>query len=168
MNRSALRGLLSLAALLWISSVSWAQRPAPDPSFFATKVYPVLEAAHCRLCHATDGVASGTRIHFPDKGAGQEQIEIFGLSLAPVVDRANPSNSLLFVKPTNRIKHTGGERIKPGSDEEKILNQWIQYLASASDTLLAAERRRLSQSGGATQPAHEVRRLTHSQYDNTV
>jgi hypothetical protein len=168
MNRSALRGLLSLAALLWISSVSWAQRPATDPSFFATKVYPVLEAAHCRLCHATDGVASGTRIHFPDKGASQEQIEIFGLSLAPVVDRANPSNSLLFVKPTNRIKHTGGERVKPGSDEEKILSQWIQYLASTSDETLGAERRRLTESSGSNKQAHLIRRLTHSQYDNTV
>jgi hypothetical protein len=160
--------LLALTGLVCMWSAAWAQSPATDPGFFATKLYPVLEAANCRLCHATDGVASGTRLHFPDKGASQEQIEIFGLSLARVVDRANPSNSLLFVKPTNRIKHTGGERIKPGSSEEKVLSQWIQYLASASDASLAAERRRLGESAESGKPEHLVRRLTHSQYDNTV
>ena len=165
MSRSV---LLALAGLVCMWSAAWAQSPAADPSFFATKLYPVLEAANCRLCHATDGVASGTRLHFPDKGASQEQIEIFGLSLARVVDRTNPSNSLLFVKPTNRIKHTGGERIKPGSSEERVLSQWIQYLASASDASLAAERRRLGESAESGKPEHLVRRLTHSQYDNTV
>jgi hypothetical protein len=168
MSRSVWGGLFSLAGWIFISSAAWAQTPATDPSFFATKLYPVLEAAHCRLCHATDGVASGTRIHFPEKGASQDQIELFGLSLAAVVNRSTPSESLLFVKPTNRIKHTGGERIKPGSDEEKILNQWIQYLASATEASLAAERLRLTQSAGAAKQEHAVRRLTHSQYDNTV
>src|ERR1700693_3462653 len=168
MSGSFLRGLLPLTGWVWISSAVWAQSPVTDPSFFATKLYPVLEAAHCRLCHATDGVASGTRIHFPEKGASQDQIELFGLSLAAVINRSNPSESLLFVKPTNRIKHTGGERIKPGSDEEKILSQWIQYLASASAESRAAERRRLGESAGAAKQEHAVRRLTHSQYDNTV
>ena len=151
-----------------VTPAGWAQGPTIDPSFFATKLYPVLEAAHCRLCHATDGVASGTRIHFPDKDASQDQIQIFGLSLAPLVDRSNPTNSLLFAKPTNRIKHTGGERIKPGSEEEKLLSQWIKYLASASSETLTAERRRLGESAGVQKQEHLVRRLTHSQYDNTV
>ena len=160
--------VLVLTGLVCMWSAGWAQSPVTDPNFFATKLYPILEAANCRLCHATDGVASGTRIHFPNKGSTKEQIEIFGLSLAPVVDRANLSNSLLFVKPTNRIKHTGGERIKPGSSEEKALSQWIQYLASASDASLAAERRRLGESAESGKQEHLVRRLTHSQYDNTV
>jgi hypothetical protein len=168
MKRVLWRGFFSAAAWMCISSGAWAQSQATDPSFFATKLYPVLEAARCRLCHATDGVASGTRIHFPDKGASQEQIAIFGLSLAPLVDRGNPANSLLLVKPTKRIAHTGGERIKPGSDEEKILSQWIQYLSSATDQSLAAERRRLGEAAEAVKQEHAVRRLTHSQYDNTV
>jgi hypothetical protein len=168
MSRSLPRTLFGLTGWICALLPAWAQTPAKDSSFFAAKLYPVLEAAHCRLCHATDGVASGTRIHFPDKGASQDQIQLFGLALAPVVDRTNPSNSLLFVKPTNRIKHTGGERIKPGSDEEKILSQWIQYLATTSEASLSAERHRLSESADAAKQEHAVRRLTHSQYDNTV
>ena len=37
---------------------------APPPSFAAT-VYPVFEKANCRACHTDEGVASGTRLHFP-------------------------------------------------------------------------------------------------------
>jgi len=168
MKSLVVRGLISLTGLVSISMAAFAQSPAVDPAFFAAKVYPVLEAAHCRICHTTAGVASGTRLHFPEAGASQDQVQIFGLSLATLVDRTNFTNSLLFVKPTNRLKHTGGERIKPGSDEEKILSQWIQYLTSTSEATMAAERRHLGESAGTVKQAHMFRRLTHSQYDNTV
>src|SRR5262245_44816717 len=108
-----------------------------EPTFFATRLYPLLESAQCRACHSQEGVASATRVHFPEKEATQNQIQLFGLSLAPLVDRANPSNSLLLNKPTNRIPHTGGERIHSGSEEERRLNEWIRYLASTTEDKLA-------------------------------
>src|ERR1044071_5310551 len=98
-----------------------AQSAVTNPEFFAKKLYPVLEQAQCRICHSPDGGASATRLHFPEKGAQAQQIQLFGLSLAPLVDRADPAKSLLRNKPTNRIRHTGGERVKPGSEEESIL-----------------------------------------------
>ncbi len=157
------RWLLCLVAL-----AARAQSGATDPAFFANKLYPVLEAAQCRICHASDGVASATRVHFPPKDAPAEQVELFGLSLAPLVDRADPSNSLLRNKPTNRLRHTGGERVKPGSEQEKILMQWVKYLAAASPESLAAERRRLAGTSVASESGQLLGRLTHSQYDNTV
>lgn len=149
-------------------ALTGSQLGATDPAFFAANLYPILEAAQCRGCHARDGVASATRLYFPEKEAGRDQIQIFGLSLAPLVDRANVSNSLLLIKPTNRLRHTGGERVPPGSAEEKVLIQWIEYLASASEETLAAARRRLGEATGGAQPNQLVRRLTHSQYNNTV
>src|SRR5947199_1417498 len=110
-----------LLLLMWLIP---ALNAATDPAFFATKVYPVLEAAGCRNCHALDGVASGTRLHFPEKDSTENTIELFGLSLTPLVDRAEVSKSLLLNKPTMRIPHTGGERIKPGSEEDKFLTEW--------------------------------------------
>jgi uncharacterized protein DUF1592/uncharacterized protein DUF1588/uncharacterized protein DUF1587/uncharacterized protein DUF1595/uncharacterized protein DUF1585 len=139
-----------------------------DPSFFGSKLYPVLEAAQCRICHTRDGVASATRLRFPDKDATAEDIQRFGLSLTPLVDRGSPAGSPLFIKPTNRTQHTGGERIAPGSPEEESLMQWIDYLAKASDDTLAAAGRRLEATRTTTQPSQLVRRLTHSQYNNTV
>ena len=154
----------SLLATFILARAVWAQ----EVNFFANKVYPVLEEARCRLCHTTAGVASGTRIHFPEKDATQNQIQLFGLSLSAVVDRSNPPNSLLALKPTNKTKHTGGERIKPGSEQEKILLEWVQHLASTAAELLAAEQKRLNEASAPSNQAHLVRRLTHSQYDNTV
>src|SRR5713226_3847069 len=138
-RRSVSPPILPLAILLCLPAL--AQHNAVNPAFFAAKIYPILESAQCRACHATDGVASGTRLHFPEKDATQTQIQLFGLSLAPLVDRSNSSNSLLLIKPTNRLRHTGGERVHPRSEEEKLLTQWVEYLASAPEDALAAARR---------------------------
>src|SRR5260221_3535162 len=100
---------------------------------FAARLYPVLDNAGCKSCHHAEGVASGTRLRFPAEGASTEVVEAFGNSLVDLVDRPNPKRSLLLNKPTNRVKHTGGERIKKGSAEEKLLIDWVNRLASFSD-----------------------------------
>ena len=77
----------------------------------------IFEAAQCRGCHTDDGVASATRVHFPEPNASPDDIEAFGITLAALVDRTDPAQSLLINKPTNRVRHTGGVRIRPGSFE---------------------------------------------------
>src|SRR3954449_11686757 len=78
---------------------------------FSQKIYPILEKAGCRNCHNVEGVASATRLHFPAEEADAARVDAFGKSLAEFVDRQNPTNSILLLKPTLRIAHTGGERI---------------------------------------------------------
>src|SRR5260370_17375231 len=102
------------------SSDTRAQAGKPDPASFATKLYPVLQEARCSGCHAQDGVASATRLHFPPKDATQTQIEDFGLSLAPLVDRADWANSLLLKKPTRIVPPTRRERIPPRSHHASL------------------------------------------------
>ena len=138
------------------------------PISFTRTVYPIFEAAQCRGCHADDGVASATRLHFPDPNASPDEIEAFGMTLATLVDRADPSRSLLILKPTNRARHTGGVRIQPGSFDEEALTGWVQYLAGVPDTAVAAARERLAAGTAASTPTQLLRRLTHSQYNNTV
>jgi hypothetical protein len=145
-----------------------AQSAAPDPVFFQTQVMPVFEAAKCSGCHVSSGVASATRLHFPDKDATPAQVQAFGLSLSVLVDRADASKSLILLKPTNTIRHTGGVRIKPGSNEEQIVRKWVESLASTSDVALSAAMKKLTDSEAETAPKQLVRRLTHAQYDNTV
>jgi hypothetical protein len=153
------------AAALRASARQGAQEPAPIS--FSRTVYPVFEAAQCSGCHADDGVASATRLHFPDANASPDDIEAFGLTLAVLVDRTDPSKSLLINKPTNREKHTGGERIKPGSFDEQALVDWVKYLARVPESTVAAARERLA-AATAPAPTQVLRRLTHSQYNNTV
>jgi hypothetical protein len=139
-----------------------------DESFFVEKVYPVLHAIQCERCHVDNGVASDTRLEFPEPGAGRDQITAFGLSLLDLVDRQNPPQSLLLRKPTKRVKHTGGQRIKPGSDEEAVVLTWINYLSGLSDNQVRQARERIARSDQHGLEALAVRRLTHSEYNNTV
>ena len=137
------------------------------PEFFAEKLYPVFRQAQCNLCHNDNGVASATRFEFPPDDPSPEQIKRFGLSLAAVVNRDEPKASLLYLKPTNRAKHPGGERIQQGSPEEALLLEWVERLASLSPEAIAAglEGAEAVEAGGH---ALSVRRLTHSQYNNTL
>ncbi|MBL8213298.1 MAG: DUF1592 domain-containing protein [Bryobacterales bacterium] len=137
-----------------------AAQSMPDPAFFSTKVYPTLEAAGCRSCHTRDGVASATRLQFPEKDAPPQAIQSFGLSLKPL-------GTLLIDKPTTRVPHTGGQRIAPDSIEEKQLEQWADSLNAASLQTLSALLAKLTTTKATTE-LPKVRRLTHSQYNNTV
>ena len=84
-------------------------------------------------------------------------IEAFGRSLVVLVDREHPDSSLLLNKPTNRMPHAGGERIKPGSAEEAVLKTWIARLTRLSGDELAAalhfrERRTAARTLASRQP----------------
>jgi hypothetical protein len=144
---------------------------AAETAPFAKTVYPVFEEAGCRGCHNPDGVASATRLQFPEQGAPAERIEAFGKSLVLLVDHQNPANSLLLRKPTARLAHAGGQRIQPDSPEETVLRAWIDRLVQLKGDELAAALRYRDQEAsgaGATRPRIVLRRLTHSQYNNTV
>ena len=137
---------------------------------FVSSLYPIMESAGCRNCHNPAGVASATRLRFPDKDTPLPRIEAFGRSLVELVDRQNPEKSLLFLKPTARTAHTGGERIPQNSPEEAVLKTWIEYLAKLPvPEVQAALRYRQEESAGHGAAATAVlRRMTNSQYNNTV
>jgi hypothetical protein len=137
---------------------------------FTGKIYPILEQAGCRNCHSVEGVASATRLHFPSENAAKPRVEAFGKSLVEFVDRQNPDKSILLLKPTRRVPHTGGERIPKGSPEEAALKSWIGHLATLSGAELAeALRYRRKEAGGyGVATTAVLRRLTDSQYNNTV
>lgn len=148
--------LLLFALCLWPFSV--LADTAPN---FSQSLYPILQKSNCRGCHVENGVASATRLHFPEPSASIDEIERFGHSLSRLVDRNAPDASLLIRKPTNREKHTGGKLIEPGSKEEAALIEWAKYVARTDSTA--------SSAGPAAKAAPVVmRRLTHSQYNRTV
>ncbi len=163
--RAHARGLATVAVWLVLSTPAAAQ--VPD-SHFTDHLYPALNEAGCRGCHTDAGVASGTRLHFPAEDASADEVRAFGLRLAFLVDRGRPEQSLLFGKPTNRIKHTGGERVPPGSEAEALLLDWVKRLATLSDAELAATLESGSPRSGSGKHQVAMRRLTHRQYNNTV
>jgi hypothetical protein len=137
---------------------------------FVKEVYPVLEKAGCRACHNPEGVASPTRLHFPEQGVSSTRIEAFGKSLVELVDQSDIEKSLLWLKPTERISHAGGEPIRKASEDETILRRWIEYLATLSGNELtsALQYKQREAMGYGEAPEVVLRRLTHSQYNNTI
>ena len=160
-------GLLLAGMALFPGPASRAAEETVSDEFFAEKLYPVMQAKQCPLCHNDNGIATASGLHFPPDDATRQQVTAFGLSLAELVDRNDPQQSILLRKPTNRTKHTGGERIPPGSEEEKLLLAWVNKLAGISDEKLSQAK---EQGHGAPAKAEAplIRRLTHSQYNNTV
>lgn len=164
-----------LIYLLLINGAGWPTNHgigqevrAVDESYFARTLYPLLHEAQCIRCHSDNGVASETSLEFPRPEASASQITAFGLSLVDFVDARQPNESLLIQKPTRRVKHTGGQRIQPGSDTEKALQSWIDYLAGLSTDQLRAARQRTAAAEKQIAKKPTVRRLTHSQYDHAV
>ncbi len=145
-----------IVILMLVPAAALAQ---PD---FRAVLWPVLEKAQCRQCHNDNGVASTTRLQFPPEDAAPGDVHHFGRTLRRFVDAANPAQSPLVRKPTNRLSHAGGERIKQGSADEAALLDWARYLATQPADV--DEKRGPAASGA--RPV--LRRLTHSQYNHTV
>ena len=177
MNAAAFRRLL----LAFISSLLFVQPPGPavaqsdsvavvvrDESFFVDKLYPAMKAAQCDLCHNDNGVASASGIEFPGRSASRDQIVAFGFKLRDFVDRETPERSPLLLKPTNRLEHTGGVRFVPGSPQEQLLRGWTSHLAQLSKDEQARADQMIEKAGNWKLEPLTVRRLTHSQYNNTV
>ncbi|MBM3793666.1 MAG: DUF1592 domain-containing protein [Acidobacteria bacterium] len=145
-----------------IAANLWAQQPAAAlPPNFVRDVLPALTKADCAGCHNQNGVASTTRLVFPEKGASNNELEAFGDTLRSLVNTRDPAASPLLAKPTMRLKHAGGPRIKPNSREEAIVRRWADHLAATAPMA----RRTFVRSGSRK---NVLRRLTHAQYDNTV
>ena len=77
-----MRRFPGLFLTLW-SAASLCAQEGP----FGAGLYQVMEKAACRSCHNPDGVASATRLHFPEPDAAPDKVEAFGRSLVILVDR---------------------------------------------------------------------------------
>lgn len=139
---------------------------ASSPETFAEEIYPALVEAQCAFCHNDNGVGSATRLAFPAEGAGRDAVVAFGLRLRPLALGGEASK--LYRKPTNRDPHTGGERIKTGSETEATWRAWVAYLAALDEDDWRASLALYAREAPTSGAAMIMRRLTHEQYNNTV
>ena len=137
-------------------------------AYFADQLYPIFEETQCRQCHSDDGVASGSRLKLPSETAGSDEVRAFGRRLQAFVDRQEPRESLLFRKPTNRLDHSGGERILKASEQEEVLLAWVRYLATLPEGHGGTSQDFSLNAAVEPGPPSVIRRLTHTQYNNTV
>ena len=104
---------------------------AGDPTF-AGGLYPVLQKANCHGCHTDNGIASATRLHFPqDDASSRANRSLWPQPVAAYWIATGPRTRCSILKPTNRVKHTGGKLIPPGSPERDAAARLGTLLAKA-------------------------------------
>lgn len=102
----------------WGSQQEWS---------FRNDVLPVLTREGCNggSCHGAAAGKGGLKLSLrgfdPDADYDVLTHQANGRRVAP----GRPLDSLLLLKPTNRIPHGGGRRIEPGSREESAIAGWI-------------------------------------------
>lgn len=97
-----------------------------NEEFFTTQVMDGVLVPTCSACHVQGGQAAATRLRVvPGDPAATAR------SSTLVVDQANPAGSLLLAKPLALVPHGGGQQIAVGSDEARVLGQWVDLVAQA-------------------------------------
>ncbi len=113
-----------------------------DEPLFGRQVVPVLYKLGCSsgACHGAFAGKGNFRLSLfaSDPAADHRSIhDAFGRRL----NLQNPEQSLLLLKPTGRLPHGGDIRLKPGSEEYRLLKQWIEngarYDAAAEGRVLS-------------------------------
>jgi hypothetical protein len=82
--------------------------------------------AICPTCHASGLQADATRLHVDASNPLAT-----ARSMVELIDSANPSQSLILLKPQNLVPHGGNVQILPNSTELQILTEWVQMVAAA-------------------------------------
>ncbi len=165
----AMAGTIGLAAAIMIAPRPLDAAGAAGPgSETGRNAAALVQAAGCRECHSSEGVASDTRLVFPEPGSPDEAVREFVDNLLDLVNNEKPDESRLFRKPTMRMKHAGGRKVVPGTPEEATLRNWVMQLARFPQPAIAAQ----VLSHGGNQAVGEgmprLRRLTANQYSNTL
>lgn len=143
--RRSLRPWLALLSPLLSASLVFAAEP-PRQASFVNDVVPVLTKAGCNsgACHAKAGVGqNGFLLSLLGFEPNEDYDHLVKEGRGRRVSAASPEQSLLLMKACNRLPHGGGMRLDPGSEEYRLLKDWIQqgtpYDQATAPKLLALE-----------------------------
>ena len=119
-----------LAGLLLASSAIAATIPAQPakPVSFRLDVEPVLFRAGCNSggCHGAASGKDGFHLGLFGYDPAGDYYRLTQQVVGRRIDLAAPAQSLLLLKATGMVPHTGGRRFKPDSDYYKTLLRWIE------------------------------------------
>jgi hypothetical protein len=114
-----------------VSPLVAATIPPPQPQkpvSFRLDVEPVLFRAGCNSggCHGAASGKDGFHLGLFGYDPAGDYYRLTQQVVGRRVDLAAPAQSLLLLKATGLVPHTGGRRIKPDSDYYKTLLRWIE------------------------------------------
>jgi hypothetical protein len=135
MNRTCLVALFAVGAV----TRGVASEPATDNApTFRNHVQPVLTRLGCNsgACHGALAGKGGFKLSLRGYAPEEDYFVLTRQAGARRVNRAEPSKSLMLLKPTTALPHGGGLKLEVDSPEFRVLADWIASGApgpSASD-----------------------------------
>jgi hypothetical protein len=120
---------LTVAALLACPLVAATVPPPPQkPVGFRLDVEPVLFRAGCNSggCHGAASGKDGFHLGLFGYDPAGDYYRLTQQVVGRRIDLAAPSQSLLLLKATGMVPHSGGRRFKPDSDYYKTILRWIE------------------------------------------
>jgi hypothetical protein len=113
------------------------------PPSFRNDVLPILTRAGCNsgACHGALAGKGGLKLSLRGYDPDADHFVLTRQALSRRVDRSEPAQSLMLLKPTRTILHGGGTRIEKDSWQYHIVRDWIAGgAAGPSATDPAVER----------------------------
>lgn len=94
---------------------------------FRNEVMPVLSKAGCSLgtCHGNKYGKGGFKISLRCQDPDFDWLALTRDAAGRRLNAMEPEQSLVLLKPTTQVPHEGGARFKKGSDEYRIIRDWI-------------------------------------------
>lgn len=137
-----------------------ASLSAAEPISFRNDVIPVLSKAGCSLgtCHGNKYGKGGFKISLRSQDPDLDWLSLTREASGRRINRMNPEESLLLLKPTTQVPHEGGARFKKDSAEYRILREWVAQ-GCRDDVATAPKLQRIEVSPLAqvlTEPKREV------------
>src|ERR1051325_5617497 len=118
-----LRFLFCVTSCLLAAATVRAQTPVS----FRNEVMAVLSRAGCNqgVCHGNLNGKGGFKLSLRGQDLDFDRHALTREALGRRINRQNPDLSLILLKPAGQVAHEGGVRFRVGSDEYRILRDWI-------------------------------------------
>jgi hypothetical protein len=99
----------------------------PHPWSFRNQVVPVLTRAGCNsgACHGALAGKGGLKLSLRGYDPDADFFVLTRQAQGRRIDVTHPASSLLLLKPTMTLRHGGGEKLTPGSDDYAAVAGWI-------------------------------------------
>jgi hypothetical protein len=122
-------------AVLLLGAVA-SQAQTPD---FVKDVLPVLNKQGCTSgpCHGGAKGKNGFKLSLRGYDAEFDYRAIVHEMAGRRINRTEPENSLILLKPTNQLGHGGGLRLEPDSESYRTVLRWIEGGARYGDPVAA-------------------------------
>jgi len=118
---------LRLGAASVVARVEVSGAASEAPVSYAQQVFPLFSRAGCSqgVCHGNANGKGGLKLSLRGQDPAADYEAILHAAGGRRINRADPGNSLLLLKPSAGLPHAGGLRLRAGSDEYRLLARWI-------------------------------------------